>query len=208
MDCNALIQLVRTTIDDKIEPYLVEDVTIVDYLNEAVQEACVRGRLLHRLGSRVSVQADENHFILPDGIYEIENVINHGVRLKQTSRETMDCESVGLPRHVHQTDTLVYLHPRPDRLMMFYVDGYAVPVGDELMADGEDSPVINEIHHRKLVSWVVHKLFEIPDTEIFDANKSARALAEFADYFGLSPDSDLRRITREDRPQTVTPFWV
>lgn len=216
MDCEALVGLVRRTIDDRVEPYLVEDDVIVDYLNEAVQEACVRGRLLHRIRQVVMVEAGEDTFKLPSGIYEIENIICHGKRLTLLSRKTGGDEhhryhhGVGgkIPSHALQLDNEVRIYPTPDRTIRLSVDGYAVPVNDELMEDESDEPILNPIHHRKLVHWVVHKLFEIPDTEIFDPEKSVRALSEFMDYFGGSPDSDLRRITREDRPHTVQPFWV
>ena len=212
MDCEALVALVRRTIDDTVEPYLVSDDAITDYLNEAVQEACVRGRLLHRIGQSVTLEDGEDTFKLPNGIYEIENIVCHGKRLTLLSRKTdgdvFHHHITTLPSHALQLDNEVRVHPTPDRMVQLYVDGYAVPVDDEIMSDDEDEPVINSIHHRKLVHWVVHKLFEIPDTEIFDPSKSQRALAEFMDYFGGSPDSDLRRITREDRPQTVQPFWV
>jgi hypothetical protein len=38
----------------------------------------------------------------------------------------------------------------------------------------------------------------VPDAETFDPNRAALAEQAFTRYFGLLPDSDLRRRTRED----------
>ncbi|RPP87255.1 hypothetical protein IPC1125_34030, partial [Pseudomonas aeruginosa] len=58
-----------------------------------------------------------------------------------------------------------------------------------------------------LVQWALHRGFSIPDMESFDPNRAALAEAAFTAYFGERPDSDLRRITREDVPHHVEAFW-
>lgn len=58
-----------------------------------------------------------------------------------------------------------------------------------------------QTHHPHLVEWALHKAFSVPDAEFFDPNRAQIAEAKFIDYFGERPDSDLRRITREDVPQ-------
>ena len=76
------------------------------------------------------------------------------------------------------------------------------------MVDDTDAPVdLNKAHHPHLVEWALHKAFSVPDTEFFDPNRAQIAEAKFIDYFGERPDSDLRRITREDVPQHVEPFF-
>lgn len=69
-----------------------------------------------------------------------------------------------------------------------------------------DTPEINKAHHRHLVNWVLHRAFSVPDEEFVDPEKSVRALDNFEQYFGLRPDSDLRRMTRHDVPQVVQAF--
>ena len=41
----------------------------------------------------------------------------------------------------------------------------------------------------------------------FDPTRAATAEAAFTSYFGPRPDSDLRRATRSDAPQTNKVFW-
>ena len=43
---------------------------------------------------------------------------------------------------------------------------------------------------------------------VFDKERAAISLKAFNDYFGLRPDSDLRRKTREDVVHHVEAFFV
>lgn len=76
------------------------------------------------------------------------------------------------------------------------------------MAGIDDVPEIAAIHHEYLVQWALYRAFSVPDTETFDPNRAAIAEREFTQYFGLRPDSDLRRITREDTPHEVEPWFI
>ena len=70
-----------------------------------------------------------------------------------------------------------------------------------------DKPELNESHHRHLVHWALHRAFSKPDADGFDPTRAATAEAAFTRYFGQRPDSDLRRATRSDVPQTNKVFW-
>ena len=82
-----------------------------------------------------------------------------------------------------------------------------LPEGAVVDADTA-APEISELHHEHLVNWALHKAFSIPDAEGFDPQRAQDAERDFTEYFGIRPDSDLRRITREDVPHTVEAFWV
>jgi hypothetical protein len=62
------------------------------------------------------------------------------------------------------------------------------------------SPEINGMHHRHLIKWVLHRAYERPDAETFDPEKSARALKQFEDYFGVRPDAAMRKRANASRP--------
>jgi len=62
------------------------------------------------------------------------------------------------------------------------------------------APELNGAHHRHLVKWALHRGYEKPDAETFDPAKSARALAEFEDYFGVRPDASNRKRANASRP--------
>ena len=62
------------------------------------------------------------------------------------------------------------------------------------------SPEINQIHHRFLVKWAMHRGYERPDAESYDPDKATRALKEFEDYFGIRPDASLRKRYNASKP--------
>ena len=111
----------------------------------------------------------------------------------------------GKPEHIIQDDTGIRLVPIPDVGGELQLEGYRVPLS--AMQNDTDKPEINQIHHVHLIQWALHKAFSVPDSEFFDPNRSALAKQQFTDYFVPRPDSDLRRMTREDVPHVVQPFF-
>ena len=110
----------------------------------------------------------------------------------------------GTPQFAVQDDTSIRLIPTPDVDGVLRLEGYCVPMVDMVLPT--DAPKIHRAHHVYLIQWALHKAFSVPDTEFFDAERSAIALEDFENYFGLRPDSDLRRITREDKPHVAESF--
>ncbi len=64
----------------------------------------------------------------------------------------------------------------------------------------EDRPEINQIHHRHLVKWALHRGYEKPDAETMNPDKSAKALTQFEQYFGTRPDADNRKKRNASTP--------
>ena len=58
--------------------------------------------------------------------------------------------------------------------------------------------VFHKAHHEHLIDWALHRAFSVPDAETFDQHRADLAERAFTEYFGLLPDSDMRRITRHD----------
>lgn len=208
MTLAELIGRFRVLANDKVEPYFWADDEITAWLNDALQEAAVRGRLLHRFDAAVPVVLGQAVVALPERMFEVDCVVlecgGNKVVLPLLSPE--------LVRGVRDdavcavlTDTDVLLRPEAKENGILWLSGYRLP--KPLVNDG-DEPEIFGLHHVHLLDWVLHKAFSIPDTEVFDPQRSTMAEQEFTRYFGLRPDSDLRRITREDIPHSVAPFWV
>ena len=208
MTLAELIGRFRTLANDKVEPYFWSDDEITAWLNDALQEAAVRGRLLHRFDAAVPVVLGQAVVALPERVFEVDCVAlecgGNKVALPLLSPE--------LARGVRDdvvcavlTDTDVLLRPAVKGNGILWVSGYRLPKA--LVNDG-DVPEIFGFHHVHLLNWVLHQAFSVVDAEVFDPQRSTMAEAEFTRYFGLRPDSDLRRITREDVPHSVVPFWV
>lgn len=111
----------------------------------------------------------------------------------------------GTPIYAVQNDKGLRLVPTPDESGTVFVEGYRMPIAT--LSAGTDIPEINAIHHRHLIDWVLYRAFSTPDVDLLDPNKAAAALDSFNRYFGKRPDSDLRRITREDVPHHNVAIW-
>lgn len=222
MQLSQLIQRFRTLANDKVEPYFNDDESIIDWLNDAVNEACIRGRLLHESQNRdvctIAVSPFTSEYPIHESLYELSRVWfepangTYGSYLALMSAENLDqrykCDNwkrmKGVPQFVIQDDTKLRLVPIPTIEGELQLEGYRVPL--IAMENDTDKPEINQIHHVQLIQWALHKAYSIPDSEFFDPNRSALAEQAFTDYFGPRPDSDLRRMTREDTPHVVQPF--
>lgn len=217
MELRELIRRFRVESNDKVVPYFIEDEDVIAWLNDAVNEACIRGRLLHESNVSISVQDTKSIYSLSKSIYEITRICfiaNNGEQsnfLKLVSTGELDriycndwVNKKGRPEYAVQTDTKIRLVPQPDSNGVLQIEGYRVPLN--LMSSDSDEPEINSIHHVYLIQWVLHKAFSVVDAEFFDPNRAAIAEQAFTDYFGIRPDSDLRRMTREDVLHHVKPF--
>jgi len=222
MKLEAMMQQYRQAANDLVEPYFVDDATLAELFNEATQEAAIRGRLIHESAlpevCNIAVLAEQAHYPLHESLYELTHVryCRTGDSRSQTlpikSTEELDRivpgwrERVEDPMFSIQTDTGIKLAPTPEAGGNLYLEGYRLPLTD--LEDPSESPEINAAHHRHLNQWVLHRVFSIPDSEIFDPSRAGAADLEFTRYFGARPDSDLRRMTREDEVQTVKGFFV
>lgn len=234
MTLNELISRFRIASFDKVEPYFFSDEEVTMWLNDAEREACIRGRLIRDFDTvgvaELDMVANQAYYPLHDAFYEIEHIgyeylpslvsdYQDDKSLTLISQENMTAvnpywRNKGEMHHLYgnnlryavQYDKGVRLVPTPKFNGKLYVEGYRVPI--KPMVSSDDSPEINAIHHEYLVQWALYRGFSVPDTETFDPNRAGMAEREFSRYFGERPDSDLRRITREDVPHTVESFWV
>ncbi|RGD90566.1 hypothetical protein [Acinetobacter sp. SWAC57] len=222
MQLSDLISRFRTLANDKVEPYFIDDASVIDWLNDAVSEACIRGRLLHESQNeevcKITLTTGVANYALHESLYELSRIWfepgdgTRGHYLALMSAENMDqrykCDNWklmrGVPQFAIQDDTGIRLVPIPSIDGEVQLEGYRVPLS--ALKNDTDIPEINSIHHVHLVQWALHQAFNVPDAEFFDPNRSAQAEQVFTDYFGIRSDSDLRRITREDIPHAVVPF--
>lgn len=218
MTLQDLIQRFRIEADDRETGYLWGDEALTDWFNEAQDEAALRARLLlddYTVAlTRIAVAAGVDSYPLHPKLYEIAHIALHpatGERsraLVLTSREKLDRIApdwrnlpTDMPRWAIQTDTRIRLVPVPAQDAELVLEAYRLPLTP--MAKDQDVPEIHEAHHIHLLQWVLHRAFSVPNAELVDPKRAANALAAFEEYFGLRPDADLRRTTRQDEAQVV-----
>ena len=216
MNLEQLIASFRVDADDLEEPHLFKDEWIAAWLSEAQAEAAIRGRLILEDANpavcQIAVTAGQASYELHRSIYEIADLrlVPAGqpksVPLALVTREWLDDkrpgwrDCAGTPQFAIQTDRRIRLVGVPDADGMLHLEAYRVPL--KALENDTDKPELNEAHHRHLVQWALHRAFSRPDSETIDPQRADRALEAFTRYFGLAPDSDLRRSTRHDLQQT------
>ena len=222
MNLAELIAQYRIDAHDTAVPYFASDASVTSWLNEAQDEAAIRGRLIHESESaavcRIALEAGKSVYPLHEALYEIDHAAfqadgeTERTPVYLTSAENLDRilygwrDRGGTPKFAVQDDGSIRLVPAPNRVGVLILEGYRLPLSD--MVGLTDSPEINGVHHRHLVNWALYRAFSIPDGEMIDPNRAALAEKSFTEYFGLRPDCDLRRITREDVPHHNEAFFV
>ena len=222
MNLAELIAQYRIDAHDTAVPYFASDASVTSWLNEAQDEAVIRGRLIHESESvavcQIALEAGKSVYPLHEALYEIDHAAfraegsTERTPVYLTSSENLDRilygwrDRGGIPKFAVQDDGAIRLVPAPSQTGTLILEGYRLPLAD--MVDPEDSPEINGAHHRHLVNWALYRAFSIPDGEMIDPNRAALAERSFIEYFGLRPDCDLRRITREDTPHHNEAFFV
>lgn len=212
MNLAGLIQQFRIAADDKVLPYLWTDEWLATWFTEAVQEAAIRARLLHESGSaaicQIAVSAGASSYPLHESLYEIDHIgfkatgASCRESVKLVSREELDRlrpgwrDRMGRVEFAIQSDAGIRLAFTPETDGILYLEGFRLPL-NALVGD-YDTPEINQAHHIHLLDWALHRAFSVPDTETVDKERATQAEQAFARYFGLRPDSDLRRTTRHD----------
>ena len=192
MTLDDLIAEYREEAHDSGTPPFVSDAWLTKRANQAEQEACRRAGLLiesvHAMCT-VAVTAGSPVVSLNSKIIDIKKA-----RMSLDSQElypitvdqlALDWENdTGTPSHYvtdYQSGS-IRLYPSPivdDDLKLTVT---RLPLVD--MADGTDEPEIRPEYHYALVQWILYRAYAKQDVDIFDPNKSAKALAEFEREFG------------------------
>lgn len=221
MKLAELIRRFRVLADDRKEPYFWEDEDIADWLNDAQAQAAIRGRLLPEDANpaicEVAVSAGQHTYKLHPAVYELvrtgfrpSDVGRRPCKLTLKSREWLDANypdwrdvddwhnTEGGTRYLVQNDTSVRIVPTPAEDGTLTIEAYRLPLKQLSIDNDSQSPEIHVAHHEHLLLWALHKAFGIPDSDAYDPGRSIKAEEGFTAYFGPMPDSNLRRITRED----------
>ena len=214
-----LIRRFRALAKDAVIPYRAEDEDVIDWLNDAQRQACVRGRLLVAEGDpalcEIALTVGQSVCPLNAVLYELIDLrIQSQTRKPRPvvlkSREWLnanrpDWRDLDCPACMAiQTDTGLRLVGTVEAGERLVIEAYRLPL--EKLASDADKPEIHEAHHEHLIQWALHKAFSVPDSELFDPDRSTLAERAFTAYFGPLPDSDMRRITREDVEHHNEPF--
>lgn len=214
MKLKDIVAEARSRLDDKAAPYLWSRDELVRWINEAVDEAALRARLIYDESSpltRLTVGPERQTFPLSDRIFMVDRVIldSTGLDLDRTTQPEMDDV---LPRWRNHTGTPIsfideqaYLRLYPSPAAADAVQLAVWRLSRCPMLQDEDEPEIAPVHHMHLIEWVRYRAYSRHDSDTEDGKKSAEGLGLFTSIFGERPDANVRRKHRVKRFVTVRP---
>lgn len=213
----------RSTVADHVEPPFWSSENIVRYLNEAVQEACERARLIEDRSTpavcSITTQAGGSTYSLHPSVFEIRRLTFSGRRLDETSVEELDQDCPGWESRSGQPRAFIFEQAsgvQPARVRLVPTPTAAGSIAltvfrgalKPLSADLDNAkPEIHERFHERLMDWVLHRAYLKQDADAFDPSKAATSLALFIQAFGERPDANVQRKQRDRRPPVVQINW-
>lgn len=213
----------RCTVSDNEAPHFWSSESIVRYLNEAVQEACERSKLIEDRSTpavcAITLQPGESTYSLHASVFEIKRLVLRGWPLDETSVEALDADMpgwegrTGTPRYFifEQASgaqaARVRLVPAPtaaDAVALTVYRGALNPLSEDR---DQERPEISDRFHDRLMDWVLHRAYLKQDADTFDPTKAAESLALFTQAFGARADANVQRKQRDRRPPVVAINW-
>lgn len=203
MNLGQLRQAVRDALDDNETPPLYADAELDRYLNNAVNEACLRARLLQDDSSeicRVALTAGQARYTLAPEILAVRavHVAGRSEPLHRVSAAVLDRICPGWA-HEEQTPAIptyavfdvgqkiLTLHRPPLADGTAYLRVWRQPSEADWMEEDDDDPVIQIADPESLKHWALHEAYLKKDGELYDAEKSAAHLGLFEARFGKRP---------------------
>lgn len=203
-----IIRRSRSRLDDLKKPYLWSDTEILDYINDAMRDACIRASLV--VQDDISLPFKQNadltwkaKYNLPSGILDVQSVRLNSqptYTLVRTSIRRQEQLNGGRPTATGgpwayaldktQSGTgvdagimvrAITFLGTPIEADTALIDVGRLPV---LLEHDDDVPEIDEIWHPDLVFGVTELAYLKRDADTFDPKKSARDGAIFEAKFG------------------------
>lgn len=205
----------RSAVHDVAIPPFWSGEEVVSYLNEAVQEACERAKLIEDRSMALTLVPGQDTYSLHASVFEIKRLALRGRPLDETSVEELDADMpgwegrTGTPRYfIFEPSSgaqaaMVRLVPTPtaaDAVALTVYRGALKALSEDR---DQERPEIPERFHARLMDWLMHRAYLKQDADTFDPNKAATSLGLFVQTFGERPDANVQRKQRDKRPPLV-----
>lgn len=224
MNLKELIATFRTDALDTVgPPYLWDNETVIRFLNEAEDEACIRQKLIREKADpelcRIDVKQGISTYDLNPKVIDIvyaslvfvgsENMLPY--KLGTTTSDELDATRPMWrvlpfrPQAIIPYDTSIEVDCKPDTDYVINLEVYRLPKCQ--MKQLADRPEINPIHHRHLVKWALFRAFSMPDADTFDGKRAETFENQFDEYFGKRPTANNRRRQNASKPHRNRAVW-
>ncbi len=175
----------------------------IELLNEAAEEAAIRGRLLDTDQLTVDLVAGDPYADYPAHAWSIREITLDGKRLQLVDREMLDEseggnweQRTGTPVAVCEIDGRLRFYPIPEQDAEARVRAFCVPETqlDENNLDGE--PGLPEREHKHLLDYALSIAYLDVDADAMDPNRAERHEALFEHRYGPPVTAATRRRVR------------
>lgn len=202
MTLRDLIKRCRVESRDLSKPFLWLDEEWIDYLNESVDEACIRARLIENEAIELTASAGDPYVELPEYAWSIQRVTFNGCKLLLLDKQMLDeCEGgsweerTGTPIGCYEVGGQLRLYPIPDAGGDVKAHAFCTP--EDPMEGDEDKPeCVKARLHGKLTDWALRCAYSKKDADTFDSKQADKYEAEFEKTFGPRPDEKAMRRLR------------
>lgn len=189
-----LREAARRRLADSSQPYGWATADLNAWINEAIREASLRGRISPTTAT-VALVAGTASYALSATIDYIHSIKLDGISLGRTTRSRLtdsfgNWESItGTPRHFFVEGRTLTVSPNPTAVGTLALAVDSIPA--ELTSDAQ-SPSLEAQDQLALLEWVIYRAgqqrdmdWTLPHPEQFEAN--------FTRYFGPRPSTRTRR---------------
>lgn len=191
-----LREAARRRLDDLVEGYGWVDADLNAWINEAIREAALRGRL-NRATTTVSVVSGTASYALAATVDYVHSVVLGSTRtpLERVGLGVLEVSldrwstATGTPRAFFIEGRTLTLSPIPDAndTLTLVID--AIPA---LLSSDASSPVLETQDHLPLLEWVIYRAGQQRDVDTLVPNPEQYEV-NFSRYFGPRPGAKTRR---------------
>lgn len=209
----------RLEMADTAAPYLWSDDEIASYLDDAVNEACIRARLIEDSSTpevcSLPLVVGQTSYLLHPSVIDVRRVTFNGKALGLSSIEAEDENDLTWEsrkgseplRVIVSGANRIRVVPEPTAVVTLGLTVYRTPLVALTSATPTASPEIPEVYHPRLKDWVYRCAYLKQDAEAFDKSSADDFEARFERSFGTRLDANVARKRRDRALPVVRCNW-
>jgi len=202
VNLGELIDRFRIETGDKVpNPYKASHDDVVEFANDAQNEACRRANLITDTTTdaicRIDLYAGESSYDIDKRVIRVKKarLTNKSLPLDMVSWRDMDEANPGWETHTGyiiafvqdaQTGKMVFYRIPDATAVAAYPEAWLtvsrLPMA-EMVEDG-DEPEINPRYHRALLHWMKYRYYTMDDPDVEDDKRAAKWEEKFIEEFG------------------------
>lgn len=226
MTLDELLTELRALLDDSVVPYQFSDESLTRSLNYAIDEACIRTRVLQDSASSVcsiDLTANTGTYTLDPCIFAVRRIKIDGQRDPLERKDVSQMDKImpgwddptmvppGEPLYAvfNGTTRTVMLVPAPSATGTARLLVWRGPTENEKLdaTDLNGEPAIPAHMHRELKYWAAAQEYLNPDSEVRNTAMANENMALFEAAYGRKPTLHEIRLWSTNNRRHVTPHY-